>query len=204
MTVQELIDYYSNLLIIQYKTLPNASSTIALLTSQVIADMIYQQVLNGFDLSSAIGNQLDILADYVGLQRAIPGFAPSFSSFQFPSYSDGPTGFGGFGDYSDTSAPPDFWRSYSTATGAYVLSDGQLRSLITYLVTLRNSDYSNSSIDNLFSTFFGQYATVTDGEDMTVTYTHDATNDPNQLFAIVNYLGLLPRPAGVTVTVVEV
>ncbi len=45
---------------------------------------------------------------------------------------------------------------------------------------------------------------MTDGENMTLTYTHDATNDPNILFAIVNYLDLLPQPAGVTVSVTEI
>lgn len=203
MTTEDLIAYYQNVLIIQYKTMPNAVATIGLLSSQVVANLIYSQVLDGFSLDSAVGAQLDILAAYVGLTRAVAGFSPSVTFLQLPFYADGGSGFGGFGSYTNLSAPSDFWKSYTTMTDSYVLSDGQLRALIQYLVTIRNSNFSNQVIDQVMERFFGQYVTLTDGEDMTLTYTHSASTDPSQLFAIVNYLGLLPSPAGVTITVVE-
>lgn len=204
MTDQELIATYSNLLIVQYKVLPKAIATVELVASQVVANQIYSQVLNAFNPSTAIGAQLDILGSYVGAFRRIAGFSPSVTYFALPSYADGPTGFGGFAFYADTTAPSDYWKLYTTSDSAYILSDGQLSQLMQYLIAVHASDHTNASIDSIFETFFGAYATLTDNEDMTLTYTHNATSDPDILFSLVNFLGKLPKPAGVKVVVVTV
>lgn len=204
MTADQLVAYYKNLLIIQYKNKPKAAATVGLLSTQVIADLIYSQVQDGFDLSTATGEQLEILGSYVGVYRTIAGFSPSgVAFFQLPDYSDG-LGFGGFADYSDVADPINFWKLYTMIPTAYVMSDGQMSQLIAYVIAVHISDHSNASIDLILQQFFGIYATLTDNEDMTMTYTHDATNDPNLLFAIVNFLGLLPQPAGVAVSVVNI
>src|ERR1035437_7514523 len=107
-TPSDLQQFYSNLLIIQYKQRPKAAATVGLLSAQVIADLIYSQVQNGFDISTATGKQLDILGSYVGVYRSVAGFTPSgVSYFQLPDYSDAATGFGGFADYSDVADPSD-------------------------------------------------------------------------------------------------
>jgi hypothetical protein len=204
-TASDLRAYYSNLLILQFKNKPKAAATVGLLSAQVIADLIYSQVQNGFDLSTATDKQMEILGSYVGVYRSIAGFTPSGTSdLQLPNYSDGPTGFGGFADYSDVAAPPDFWKLYSSLTSAYILSDGQLGQLIKYVIAVHASDHSNASIDLILQRFFGIYATLTDGGDMTLTYQHSLSTDPNILFELVNYLGWLPQPAGVTVNVTEI
>ena len=69
----ELISYYINLLIIQYRNKPNASGTIeALIKSLMIYDLI-RSVENGYDVETAVGVQLDVLAKYVGVQRVSTG-----------------------------------------------------------------------------------------------------------------------------------
>lgn len=203
MTDQELINYYANLLIIQYKQKPKAYATVSLLAEQGIANQISRQVLDGFDPETAIGKQLDVLAEYEHLQRNIAGFAPAVLNMAFKDYSDA-TLRGGFADYSDVTAPYVYFASYFTLPSSYVLSDGQLRDLLRYVVSLRTSDLSNESIDQILYDHFGTYVTFSDNADMTITYTHDATSDPNLLFEIVDYLGLLPKPAGVEVIVVVV
>lgn len=203
MTDSELINYYVNLLVIQYKTLPNAQGTIQALATEVIANQIYNQVLNGFQLSTAIGNQLDILAQYVGAPREIHGYSPSIPYFALYSYLTIPPSNVGFASYSDTSDPVDNWLSYATSLTTYVLSDGQLRLLIAYLIAIHKSDTTISDIDLILQTFFGTYATLTDNENMSITYTHQLA-DPNFLFSIIDQLNALPHPAGVTVSVVNV
>lgn len=205
MTADQLIAYYQNLLIIQYKSKPKAVATVGLLSAQVIASLIYTQVQDGFDLSTATGKQLDIIGSYVGVYRTLAGFAPSGIPYlQLPNYADGPTGYGGFADYGDVTDPVNFWKLYSFIPTAYVMSDGQMSQLIAYNIAVHASDHSNASIDLILQRFFGTYVTLTDNADMTLTYTHDATNDPNLLFAIVNFLGLLPQPAGAAVVVIEI
>ncbi len=205
MTADQLAAYYQNLLIIQYKGKPKAAATVGLLSAQVIADLIYSQVQDGFDLATATGAQLDIIGAYIGVYRTLAGFTPSgISYFQLPTYADGGSGFGGFADYSDVTPPMDFWILYSAIPTTFTMSDGQMSQLIQYVIAVHASDHSNASIDLILQQFFGAYVTLTDNGDMTLTYTHDLTNDPNLLFEIVNYLGLLPQPAGVTVNVVEI
>lgn len=67
----EYTDYYADLLILQYKTQPKARATISALTEKVIADGLLLDVINGFNLLTAEGKQLDILGKYIGLSRNV-------------------------------------------------------------------------------------------------------------------------------------
>ena len=215
MTTDELIQYYVNLLVIEYKTLPNATATIQLLVTDVVADQIYNSVLNGFNISStlntlyglstAIGAQLDVVGEYVGAQRALFGFSPTGVYMSFIPYSTSPVPANvGFAQYSDAAPSVDFWLSYSASSGAtYTLTDGQMLQLINYYIALHACDHTNYSIDQIIAQFFAPYLSLTDNGNMTITYTHN-TADPNILFNIVGFNNALPRPAGVNVLIVEI
>lgn len=60
--------YYSNLLIMQYHGKPKAKATIEK-TVALLPDDIILDVINGFDIQTAVGKQLDILGEYVGVDR---------------------------------------------------------------------------------------------------------------------------------------
>lgn len=77
MTTQELIDYYANLLILQYKGKPKAYATIQTLVTPVIMDQLPVQVQDAFNLIGpdfAEGVQLDVLGKYAGVKRSGYGF----------------------------------------------------------------------------------------------------------------------------------
>lgn len=202
MTPSELTLYYQNLLIMQYITLPKAYATIGVFASEVVSNLVVLQVENAFAIESAVGVQLDTLGSYVGARRIIPGFVPSTDIFFALSPYDDPLAptRGGFALYADSSVS-DFWALYTDQDTAYVQSDGELRNLILYLADLNALDNTIKGIDDLLFKFFGTYATLTDNQDMTITYTHNPS-DPSTLFGIVNFLGLLPHPCGVEVIVV--
>ena len=61
-------EYYSNLLILQYNGKPKAKATIEAVVSLLPDDLI-QEVIGGFDIETAVGKQLDILGEYVGVDR---------------------------------------------------------------------------------------------------------------------------------------
>lgn len=205
MTPSELVAYYVNLLIMQYFGLPKASGTVAALTTQAVADMIVMQVRAGFALNTATGRQLDAVGQILGLQRSVPGFTPGTPEFSMPEYSDVGAGtYVGFALYDGSPAPDGNWLRYTDSPTQYVMTDGQFAQFIAFVVAVRASDYSLKSLADIFYAFFGDLVTITDNLDMTVTYTHDATNDPSVLFALVDYLGLLPGPAGVEIVVVTV
>lgn len=209
MTTAELIQYYQNLLAIQYKFLPNATGTIGALASQVIADQIYVQTQNAYNLfpangyQAAVGVQLDILAGYVGAPRTIFGYDPTIPYMAFYSYTTTPPSNIGFASYTDPTDPGDSWLSYSTSETSYVLTDGQLQLLVAYLIAVHASPHTLSSIDNILQTFFGPYCVLIDNENMSVVYQH-SVSDPNHLFSIIEQLNFLPQPAGVAVSVTEV
>lgn len=62
------MNYYSNLLILQYHNKPKARATIEA-TTDLMPDNLIQGVINGFDINTAVGKQLDILGEYVGVDR---------------------------------------------------------------------------------------------------------------------------------------
>lgn len=79
MTIQELIDYYANLLILQYLGKPKAYATIQTLVTPVIMDqdpstgvalpVAVQDAFNVTGDSPAEGVQLDVIGDYAGVTR---------------------------------------------------------------------------------------------------------------------------------------
>lgn len=60
--------YYSNLLIMQYHNKPKAKATIEA-TVGLLPDDLIMEVINGFNIETAVGKQLDILGEYVGVDR---------------------------------------------------------------------------------------------------------------------------------------
>ena len=73
-TTQEIIDYYADLLIIQYATKPKAYATIQLIIKNIIMDQLPDQVQNAFNIDDAVGVQLDILGKYAGVSRSVYSF----------------------------------------------------------------------------------------------------------------------------------
>lgn len=70
-TSQELQNYYADLLILQYKTQPKARATIKALIQELYGSGSPLQIVNGFDIETATGKQLDILGKYIGLGRQV-------------------------------------------------------------------------------------------------------------------------------------
>jgi Protein of unknown function (DUF2612) len=85
-TVQSILDYYSNLLIIQYNNQPKAVAEIQSLVKAIIANNISFDIRDGFNLdinqgAIAIGAQLDLLDLYVGAGRFYNGVALSDADY---------------------------------------------------------------------------------------------------------------------------
>lgn len=198
MTTDELIDYYTNLLIIQYVNKARARGTVDAIVRALVGDQIIQQVEDGFDVTTALGVQLDLIGSYRGAYRAIVGLDLGFVYFTMPAYADTVTGLHGYADYSDVIIP--FWYYASYEDSSTLLTDSDFRIYIQYLCGLQSLQLNLAAIDNFLFEFFGSYVTLVDNGDMTITYS-DAVDDPSNLFKIVNYTGNLPQPAGVEVNV---
>lgn len=90
-------------------------------------------------------------------------------------------------------------------TSNFALSDTAFRVLILAKALSNISDGSIKSINNiLMSLFAGRgNAYVTDGNNMTMTYTFKFALQPVEL-AIISQSGVLPRPCGVAATIVQI
>lgn len=69
MTNQEIIDYYANLLILQYVGKPKAYATIQASAKPFVMDQLPVAVQGAFDIDTAVGVQLDLLGKYIGVTR---------------------------------------------------------------------------------------------------------------------------------------
>lgn len=61
-------DYYANLLIMQYHNKRKAQETIKSST-KALPDTLIQDIINGYDIDTAVGAQQDLLGEYLGVDR---------------------------------------------------------------------------------------------------------------------------------------
>lgn len=198
----ELIAYYANLLIIQYKNKPNALGTIlAIIRSLMIYDLI-RSVENGYDIDDAIGVQLDVLAKYTGAERIATGVDFTRTFFGFVDYAEPTpyTGVAGLLPYDEINPPDAQFLEYNTdQESSYTLTDAELRILVKLKIAQNNSNHSTSEIDNILEEFFPEQVLFNDNFDMTVQYIFDS--GVSRIVDVAISQGALPKPAAVSLLV---
>lgn len=195
------LEYYSDLLILQYRTKERAVETVQLLANQAYIGGFPLELEDCFDLETAVGPQLTILGRIVGVPRNVYTLDNSHLYFNFIDYDyddmDPPPTYG-FGDYEDDPYDPDGYLFYSynfhNAT-IYTLLDFELRLLIKLKILLNNSYSSTKEIKDAIYTFFSPEIDVIDNADMTLTY--NISSSLSNVGAAAVSLGLLPKPMGV-------
>lgn len=203
-TADALIAYYQRLLIVQYRMRPKAAATVAALVAGVVADAIYTQVRDAFDLATAIGKQLDFIGKLRGVTRYF--FTLNVTKVFLPlvDYDDPNAGtYPGVADYDDAVQPPSTYTMTYEDFVSNTLTDGDFRRVIMFLAAVHSCDYSYSTLDSICYNFFIGNVNLKITGNMAITYQH-LTSDTDDLFAIVKNMGLLPAPAGVSVTTQEV
>lgn len=144
-----------------------------------------------FDLNTAQGYGLDVWGRIVGVSRVLN--LPVAGEY---------LGFSQASDAEPFGQAPFFNRQ--TLTTNFALSDTAFRRLIFAKALANISDGSIPSINRILNLLFGQYGNcyVTDGGDMTMTFTFGSDLAPVDL-AIVSQSGILPKPVGVSSTIVQ-
>lgn len=214
-TAETVIAYYQALLIAQYIDKPRAAATIGALAGGsdgahgLVANAIYTQVRDGFDLlgiggnAPAVGAQLDFLGELIGPTRYITDLVLGTTFVALPSYDDpDPGSYAGLSTY-DLSQPPSWETMNYDDFTQDALTDGDYRRVLAFLAKLNGLWYSYANLDALLFAFFAGNVNLIVTGNMAYTYQH-LTSDPDNLFGIINTMGLLPAPAGVSVTVAEV
>lgn len=147
--------------------------------------------LNVWNLASAVGYGLDVWGRILQVSRVI---AISDGGVYFGS-AESTTGVG-FGQAPFYSSQP--------LTENYTLTDQAYRLLLMAKAMTNVCDGSIPEINKILLALFPGRGDiyVTDGQDMTLTYTADFDLLPWEL-AVLQQPGILPKPTGVAATVVE-
>ena len=198
-TFDALTLYYIGLLIIQYQNKPKARAHVGFMVQEVVANQIIAQVRDAFDVKTAVGQQLDLLAEYRGALREVFGLSLTRSYFAMPFYTDGSPGAGiGFALYGDSPITGYFLLYDDFNRPIYSMTDDELRRLIQLRAQVQSQFLSVAEIDAILVKFFGSNLLLNDNGDMSITYVHNP-GDTDTLYTIVAGTNSLPKPAGVAI-----
>jgi hypothetical protein len=191
-----LLEYYSDLLIVQYQDQPNMIATAQLLVNQSLCDGLPQELQTCFDLNSAVGDQLTIIGEIVGVPRNIFGLDLQNTFFNYTDYVGEPAAIG-FGSYTESPYPTSLFRSYFDSA-TYTMTDAQMQQVIQLKILFNNCYSSTKDIVAGLWELFGNYVSYIDNKNMTVTI--NVVNPYQTIFIIAQYLNIIPRPMGVGLT----
>lgn len=142
---------------------------------------------NIWDVRTATGYGLDVWGRIVGVNRVLR------------VATGGTIGWDEAGDA--VGWGQGVWAGRGTFTSNYALSDSAFRRLVLAKAALNITDGSVPAINRALMTLFPDHGNcyVRDDGDMAMTYVFGATLSPLEL-AIVSQSGVLPKPAGVSVS----
>lgn len=201
--VSNIVDYYANLLIIQYHNKPKAKATIELLVRELVASGIVLDINEGYNVDTAIGTQLDILGKYIGVERMYRDNALS-DMFSLETYTESdPTlqdrwGFVTYANY-DTTEYNGVLNYNSVLTKNFFLIDEDYRQLLKLKIIKNYSNGSHKSVDDMIHTFFEGEITVEQTDTMEMTYTVPFNLSAFAAAAIVKEI--MPKPLGVKIVI---
>ncbi len=203
--ITDLINYYVNLLIIQYHNKPKAQATIQLIADEVLASGIIFDIRDGYSVETAVGKQLDVIGKYVGVDRFWINEDP-INYFAFTWYdevSPDAEEKWGFTDYADF----DTFQYNGTLNYDEVLSvtnalsDSDYRILIRLKILQNTINHSHKSIDDSVFQIFGS-AVVPDSPGNMHMY-YFVTPALTAIILAAEQKLLLPRPMAVRLTTVS-
>lgn len=201
--IQPIVDYYTNLLIIQYNQLPKARATVALFIKELMANGVFFDVRDGYTLDDAEGLQLDILGKYIGADRfytgqTLDGFFTYITYDTDPIY--GVSGDIGYADYTDVGTKVGKWLTYDDILSqTFSLNDSDYRTLLKLKILQNNSNHSDQQINDGIFALFGLNLIPIDNYDMTMTYIVNPSIQA--LITVANIKGILPKPMGVAIDI---
>lgn len=201
MTDSELVQYYVDLLILQYKR-PNAQTEIEAIASALVVFEIARAVQNGFDIDTAIGAQQDTLGKYLGLDRVIFGTTFDREYWGYSRYGEEePFDFNPYIRYG--ADPPDVQiRSYREALQSlFALTDSEYRFVQRLAIARNATSNTTPQIDDALTALLGGQYVFTDRFNMTISYIFQDDATIRRLITIAESQGLLPKPGAVGLTV---
>ena len=208
--MEELINYYKNLLIIQYHSGRKAKATIEAMVNLLWANQLLKQIRDGFDVDTAIGAQLDVIGLWVGVDRYVyqkPYDGHPWISLIEISGAITTTWQGGYSEPSTFETlggflTPDMVQGGKTST----LDDGSFRTIIKLKIIKNSISHTCKNIDDAIYGLFGtDVITRWDIPNHILYYEHStAYGEKMMLLKLAAKKNILPCPTGYRTIVREV
>lgn len=204
--LQQLEDYYSRLLIIQYNGKPRAKATIKLLVDLLYANMLLLQIRDGFDWRTALNAQLDIIGEWVGVDKFYKGqlfdFHPWFSLIDWNSEPDNLQG--GFSTFETFDSLEGGFLDYENILPTQNrLPVEQFRTMVGLKIIKNNIDHKCKTIDDAIWDYFGgKVYTVWDLENRKLIYYY--ASEYNVIMEVAAEKNVLPCPPTVSIQLQEI
>lgn len=209
--MEELINYYHSLLIIQYFSGRKARATIDTMVNLLWANQLLKQIRDGFDIDTAIGAQLDIIGIWVGVDRYV--YQKPYDNHPWLSLIEisGPvttTWQGGFAEIDNFDSvlggflTPDLVQGGKTSQ----LMDKDFRLLIKLKIIKNSISHTCKNIDDAVYSLFGMdVITRWDIPNHILYYEHTrAYGSQAFVLKLADKKNILPCPTGYRVIVKEI
>ena len=202
--LNNFIDYYTNLLIVQYHNKPKAKASIELMTRLLWVDMALMQVRDAFDWRTATGVQLDIIGKWVGVDRFYNGqlfyFRPWFALIDWNREPDNLQG--GFSTFDTFDTVEGGFLTYDDILPTQNrLTDDSFRIMIGLKIIKNNISATCKNIDDAIWDYFDGDVYTT-WNNMTLTYYYKG--ELAEVIEVAKEKNVLPCPTGVTIELREI
>lgn len=202
--MEELIKYFCNLLIIQYKNKPKAKATIEALVRSLFetsdGKVFLLEYQNAYDLDTAQLAQLELLAKYIGYDGSLDVINTNYFKL---SDTEGLTITPGLsdteGNYSGHPLLNYSGYTYTTTTLPGVAGIDFFRKTLLFLSEMKGEVLSLGNLDRLLQKYYGNDLYVIEGaKEITYVYDEDIlklfNNDTGTVEAFIRKY--MPRPMG--------
>lgn len=202
--LNNFIDYYTNLLIVQYHNKPKAKATIELMTRLLWADMALMQLRDAFDWRTATGVQLDTIGKWDGVDRFYNGqlfyFRPWFALIDWNREPDNLQG--GFSTFDTFDTVEGGFLTYDDILPTQNrLADDSFRIMIGLKIIKNNISATCKNIDDAIWDYFDGDVYTT-WNNMTLTYYY--RGELAEVIEVAKEKNVLPCPTGVTIELREI
>lgn len=191
---------YTALVTSEHNQRQNFMALAGVLTGAVAdATAATQALVPAFSLNTAVGAQLDVVGQWVGQSRVIPGIlVPGF--FGFSEVSTGlPDGAQlPFGELTNPAKGGIFFELGGTFAGTTTLTDPQYLTVLKARIARNQSNGTLAAIEGALFFIFGAGCRVVDNGTLSLAITVTSPITPVDQ-SLLTGLDILPRPAGVAI-----
>ena len=190
---EQVKEYYSNLLILQYRNKQKARETIKASVDLYLCDGLVFQLQDILDIDKAQGAQLDIIGKILDAPRTVQGIYVGTKFFQFHVDANS-LGFSTIGEPTNAS-----FRSIKNSNlSVYTLQDFDYRILLKFKAVVNVMRGSMKDMDELLYSVFQGQAYYYNNHDLSITFV--LASDSMLAIRAAKKLGYFRAPLGINIS----